>query len=124
QESPGTVFVQVEGRGWRITAQALRDCIEAHSGLRHVLQRYAHALMVQISQSTACNRVHSVEQRCARWLLETHDRVPGDVFELTQEFLGHMLGERRATVNQVATTPQDRGLIRYPRGRIEVRDGT
>jgi CRP-like cAMP-binding protein len=122
QESPGTVFVQVEGRGWRMSAQALRDCIEAHSGLRFVLQRYTHALMVQISQSTACNRAHSVEQRCARWLLETHDRVRGDVFDLTQEFLGHMLGERRATVNQVATTLQERGLIRYTRGRIEVRD--
>ena len=122
RESPGTVFVQVQGRAWRIAAQALRDCSEAHSGLRHVLQRYAYAMMVQISQATACNRVHSAEQRCARWLLQTHDRVQGDVFDLTQEFLGHMLGERRATVNQVATTLQDRGLIRYTRGRIELRD--
>ena len=122
QESPGTVFVQVEGHGWRMTAQALRDCIEALPAFRHVVQRYAHALMVQISQSTACNRVHTAEQRCARWLLQTHDRVRGDAFDLTQEFLGHMLGERRATVNQVATELQDRGLIRYTRGRIEVRD--
>jgi CRP-like cAMP-binding protein len=122
QDSPGLVFVQVEGRGWRMPAQALRDCIEAQPAFRHVLQRYAHALMVQISQGTACNRMHSVEQRCARWLLQTHDRVRGNAFDLTQEFLGHMLGERRATVNQVATTLQERGLIRYTRGRIEVRD--
>lgn len=121
-ESPATVFVQVEGRGWRMPAQALRDCIEAHPALRYVLQRYTHALMVQISQSTACNRVHTAEQRCARWLLQTHDRVRGDAFDLTQEFLGHMLGERRATVNQAATALQERGLIRYTRGHIEVRD--
>jgi CRP-like cAMP-binding protein len=122
QESPGTVFAQVEGRGWRMTAQALRDCIEADPGFRYVLQRYTYALMVQISQGTACNRVHTVAQRCARWLLQTHDRVRGDSFDLTQEFLGHMLGERRATVNQVATALQERGLIRYTRGRIEIRD--
>jgi len=122
QESPGVVFVQVEGRGWRMTAQALRDCIEAHPAFRYVVQRYTHALMVQIAQGTACNRVHTAEQRCARWLLQTHDRVRGDAFDLTQEFLGHMLGERRATVNQVATTLQERGLIRYTRGHIEVRD--
>ena len=122
QERPGVVFVQVEGRGWRMTAQALRDCIEAHPSFRYVVQRYAHALMTQISQGTACNRAHTAEQRCARWLLQTHDRVRGDTFDLTQEFLGHMLGERRATVNQVAGALQERGLIRYTRGRIEVRD--
>jgi CRP-like cAMP-binding protein len=87
-----------------------------------VMHAYTYALFVQVSQGTACNRAHAVEQRCARWLLQTHDRVRGNAFDLTQEFLAHMLGERRATVNQVASMLQHRGLIRYTRGHIEVTD--
>jgi CRP-like cAMP-binding protein len=123
--SPGRVFVQVDGAGWRIGAAEFRACVQAHPGLAAVLYRYAHALMVQMAQGTACNRAHAVEQRCARWLLQTHDRVRGDEFDLTQEFLAQMLGERRATVNQVAGSLQQRGFIRYTRGRIQVvdRDG-
>jgi CRP-like cAMP-binding protein len=122
QESPGTVFIQVAGEGWRIAAQDLNACVTAHPRLRDVLQRYAYALLVQVSQGTACNRAHNAEQRGARWLLQTHDRVRGNAFELTQDFLAQMLGERRATVNQVAGAFQDRGFIRYSRGRIEVTD--
>jgi len=118
----GRVFVQVQGSGWRMPAADLRACAQAHPALNRVLHRYANALMVQIAQGTACNRAHAVEQRCARWLLQTHDRVRGDEFDLTQEFLAQMLGERRATVNQVAGSLQQRGLIRYSRGRIQVMD--
>lgn len=118
----GRVFVQVEGTGWRMAAQDLRECAAAHPAFNRVLHRYTHALLVQIAQGTACNRAHAVEQRCARWLLQTHDRVPGDDFHLTQEFLAQMLGERRATVNQVAGSLQQRGLIRYSRGLIHVSD--
>ena len=118
----GRVFVQVEGSGWRMPAADLRACAHAHPAFHRVLHRYANALMVQIAQGTACNRAHAVEQRCARWLLQTHDRVHGDEFDLTQEFLAQMLGERRATVNQVAGSLQQRGLIRYTRGRIQVTD--
>jgi CRP-like cAMP-binding protein len=123
--SPGRVFCQVSGTGWRMAAQEFREAAREHAPFGRVLHRYTHALMVQISQGTACNRAHAVEQRCARWLLQTHDRVRGDEFDLTQEFLAHMLGERRATVNQVAGSLQQRGLIRYTRGRIQVvdRDG-
>jgi CRP-like cAMP-binding protein len=118
----GRVFVQVEGIGWRMAAADLRACAAEQPPVGRVLHRYAHALMVQIAQGTACNRVHAVEQRCARWLLQTHDRVRGDEFGLTQEFLAQMLGERRATVNQVAGSLQQRGLIHYTRGRIQVTD--
>jgi CRP-like cAMP-binding protein len=118
----GRVFVQVEGTGWRMSAADLRECAATQPAFNRVLHRYANALMVQIAQSTACNRAHAVEQRCARWLLQTHDRVPGDAFDLTQEFLAQMLGERRATVNQVAGSLQQRGLIRYSRGHIHVTD--
>lgn len=122
QRSPGNVFVQVEGNGWRMPAAAFHEAVQAHPPFLRVLHRYAYALFVQVSQGTACNRAHAVEQRCARWLLQTHDRVRGNAFDLTQEFLAHMLGERRATVNQVASMLQHRGLIRYTRGRIEVTD--
>jgi CRP-like cAMP-binding protein len=88
--------------------------------LARILHRYTQALMIQISQGTACNRVHSVEQRCARWLLMTHDRVNGNDFELTQEFLSQMLGVRRATVNEVATRLQEMSLISYSRGFIRI----
>lgn len=120
--SPGRVFVQVEGSGWRMGASDLRECAAAHAAFGRVLHRYTHALLVQIAQGTACNRAHAVEQRCARWLLQTHDRVRGDTFDLTQEVLAQMLGERRATVNQVASALQQRGFIRYTRGRIQVLD--
>lgn len=87
-----------------------------------VLRLYTQALMVQISQGTACNRAHSIEQRCARWLLLTHDRVRKDQHLLTQEFLGQMLGVRRASVGQVAASLQRAGCIRYSRCVITILD--
>lgn len=120
--APGECFVQVVGQAWRLPAKALHEAVEHHPEFARVLHRYTQALMVQISQSTACNRAHSPLQRCARWLLMTRDRVPGDTFELTQEFLGHMLGERRPTVSRAASQLQARGMIAYSRGRITVLD--
>lgn len=76
--------------------------------------------MTQISQGTACNRVHNNKQRCARWLLLSHDRVGKDEFYLTQEFLGQMLGIRRATVSRVAGELQSVGAITYTCGVIRV----
>ncbi len=87
-----------------------------------VLHRYTQALFTQIAQSAGCNRLHSIEQRCARWLLMTQDRVGADRFPLTQEFLGQMLGVRRATVTEAAGTLQKAGLITYSRGTIIVLD--
>jgi CRP-like cAMP-binding protein len=79
--------------------------------------------MVQLAQNVARNRLHSTEERCARWLLQTRDRVGSDSFDLTQEFLSQMLGVRRGTANLDAGTLQQAGLIRYTRGRITVVDG-
>jgi CRP-like cAMP-binding protein len=120
RRSPGVVFPQVEGHGWRMGADEFLDAVRRYADFASVMQRYACALLVQVAQGTACNRAHDVAQRCARWLLQTHDRVTGDTLDLTQEFLAEMLGERRATVNQAATALQQRGLIRYSRGRITV----
>ena len=120
QRSPGVVFTQVPGAAYRMAAADFVRAAGELPALRNVLHRYTHAFLVQVAQGTACNRAHGPLQRCARWLLQTHDRVGGDEFLLTQEFLAQMLGERRATVSEAASTLQRRGLIRYSRGRIVV----
>lgn len=118
--TPMRVIAQVPGTSVRIAAAALselaRDSVEA----RALLLRYNQTLLVQAAQVAACNRLHPVEERCARWLLMTHDRVRRDEFLLTQEFLSQMLGVRRARVNVAAGTLQRAGLIRYSRGRIRL----
>jgi CRP-like cAMP-binding protein len=90
--------------------------------LRQLLQRYTMTLFAQVAQSSACNRLHPIEQRCARWLLLTHDRVRSDRFPLTQEFLAQMLGVQRTSVNAVAQSLSAAGAIRYARGVITVLD--
>ena len=93
--------------------------------LRGLVQRYAQALFSQVTQQVACNGLHSIEERCSRWMLLTHDRVGGDEFPLTQEFLAQMLGVRRASVTVAAGILQKAGFIRYFRGRVAIvdRDG-
>lgn len=122
RRASGDAFVQVAGAALRMTAEAFCDAAAAHPPFAKLLQRYTHALLVQVSQSTACNRMHTPVQRCARWLLMTVDRVEGDTFHLTQEFLAQMLGERRPTVSGAASQLQQQGLIRYSRGRITIVD--
>jgi CRP-like cAMP-binding protein len=120
--TPGRAFSQVPGYAYRLPVADFKELIRRPSKFTAVLQRYTQALMVQISQGTACNRVHSNDHRCARWLLQTHDRVGKDEFQLTQEFLGQMLGVRRATVSEVAGRLQAGGIIEYSRGVIKVLD--
>jgi CRP-like cAMP-binding protein len=86
------------------------------------LRRFTEATLVFAAQSSACNRLHSVEKRCSRWILHTHDRVGRDDFYLTQEFLSQMLGVRRASVSEVASALQGEGLISYRRGRLRILD--
>src|SRR5262249_31952005 len=119
--TPGYAFVQVPGEAFRMKAGPFIASTR-ESQLARLLHRYTQALVVQISQATACNRVHTTHQRCARWIPMTHDRVSGDAFQLTQEFLGQMLGERRGTVNAAAKVMQDAGFIRYVRGHMTVLD--
>jgi hypothetical protein len=78
--------------------------------------------MRQVLQGAACNRLHNMEERCARWLLLTHDRAGRDEFPLTQDFLANMLGVRRATVNLATGMLKKAGFIRYVRGRITIVD--
>jgi len=120
--TPLAAFAQVAGQAARMKASDLRAEIAQDGPLMKILLRYTQGLMVQIAQSGACNQLHSPKQRCARWLLMTHDRVGRDEFVLTQEFLCQMLGLRRATVSEVASSMQRAGLIRYTRGRISIID--
>src|ERR687898_782035 len=90
--------------------------------LHELLRRFTEATLVFAAQSSACNRLHSVEQRCSRWILHTHDRVGKDEFHLTQEFLSQMLGVRRASVSEVASALQSKGLISYWRGTLRILD--
>jgi CRP-like cAMP-binding protein len=120
--APCECFVQVSGQAWRMPAAAFQQAAHEHRSFTEILQRYTQVLLVQASQGSACNRVHSPLQRCARWLLMTNDRVEGGTFDLVQEFLAQMLGERRPTVSRVASTLQDRRLITYSRGRITILD--
>ena len=105
-----------------MTAEAFLGCIDRVPSLHLALQRYTMTLFAQVAQSSACNRLHPIEQRCARWLLLTHDRVSSDEFPLTQEFLAQMLGVQRTSVNAVAQGLGEAGAIRYLRGVITVLD--
>jgi CRP-like cAMP-binding protein len=116
------VFMQVPGKGLHLPAAAFHAHVKREPSLAHTLLLYTQALLTQVAQCSACNCHHPVVERCARWLLQTHDRVDGDEFPMTQDFLGLMLGVRRASVTETARLLQKRGLIRYRRGVITVRD--
>jgi CRP-like cAMP-binding protein len=114
--------VQVPGPALRMPASTFTAELARNSGLAGVVRRYTQAFFSQLTQQVACNGLHSIEERCARWMLMTHDRVGSDEFPLTQEFLAQMLGVRRASVSVVAGTLQQAGFIRYRRGRVTVTD--
>lgn len=115
-------LVQVPGTALRLPTVTFRAFMAEEDGLRAAALRYAHTLLEQTAQTVACNRRHELSERCARWLLMTHDRVAEQSFSLTQEFLAIMLGVRRASVTVAAGMLQAAGLIRYSRGRVEVLD--
>ncbi|HVG30749.1 MAG TPA: Crp/Fnr family transcriptional regulator [Pyrinomonadaceae bacterium] len=115
-------LVQGAGDALRMKAAALVKEVGGGGPLHKLLHRYTHSLLTQISQSAACNRFHQVNARLARWLLMTHDRVEGDEFRLTQEFISHMLGVRREQVTLAASALQKQKLISYSRGRIKILD--
>jgi CRP-like cAMP-binding protein len=113
---------QVSGESLRMGADHFRAEVDGDGKLRQVMLAYSQALLSQIAQGVACNGAHSVQDRCAKWLLECHDRAGADRFELTQEFLSDMLGVRRASVTVAARTLQRGGLIEYRRGGVTIID--
>ena len=117
-----TVVAQVPGDALSIERDRFREVVDAHPVLRDRLFRYAQAFSEDVMQSVACNRLHTLEQRFARWILKSHDRIRGDCLPLTQQYLAFMLGVRRAGVSVAAESLQRAGLIRYQRGKIMVVD--
>jgi CRP-like cAMP-binding protein len=122
ERSPTRAFCQVAGQALKMRTDNFRRALEEHAELADVVRRYTQGMVNQLSQTTACNHVHSVQARMCRWLLMTHDRVGADEFHLTQEFLAQMLGVRRPSVTVAAGLLQKAGLIRYQRGRIRIVD--
>lgn len=119
---PQRTFCQIPGNCLRMPVNRFREEINRSGPFTLILHRYLQKLMIQLAQGGACNSRHSVEQRCARWLLMSRDRVDTDEVPLTQEFLCQMLGVRRATVSEVAAKFQKAGYIEYTRGRLTIRD--
>jgi CRP-like cAMP-binding protein len=115
-------LVQLPGTAMRMKAGALRDELGRGGALPDVLQRYAHALFTQVSQSAACVSSHAVDERLSRWLLMTHDHAPGYEFEMKHEFMAMMLGVTRSVVTRAAGRLQQGEMIHYTRGRVTVLD--
>ena len=119
----GDVFIQVpDTSAERLSVGDFRRELERHGTLHVMIGRYIEAVIGQMMQSTACNALHHVQQRCARWLLTTHDRMREQDFTLSHEFLAMMLGVQRPTVTVVAGMLQEAGLIRYTHGRVTIRN--
>jgi CRP-like cAMP-binding protein len=116
------VLVQVAGVASRVPIEVLYDIAQDSAPLRDLLFGYVRYFMVQVLQSVACNGLHCVRQRCARWLLMAHDRAGANSFELTQEFMAELLGIQRPSVTIVAPALQKAGVIRYSRGVIIITD--
>ncbi len=120
--APNQAIVQVSDKAisMRVKADVLKAEFKRAGPMQALLLRYTQAFFTQVSQSAACNRLHSIDQRLCRWLLVVHDRIESDHFRLTQEFISHMLGTRRAGVSETANILQSAGLIRYTHGKIHI----
>ncbi|GAC1300774.1 MAG: Crp/Fnr family transcriptional regulator [Vulcanimicrobiaceae bacterium] len=115
-------YCQVHGSAVTISAELFHELRTTSRGFRQLLDRYLQAYVNMLGQLAACNRLHSVYERCARWLLMTHDRVDSDEIALTHEFLAMMLGTGRSGVTIAAGTLQQAGFIHYAHGTIAIRD--
>ncbi|MEH2413111.1 Crp/Fnr family transcriptional regulator [Nostoc sp.] len=113
-------FVQVAGTAMRMDADVLRTEFDRGGAIQKLLLRYVQALYSELAQAAACNRLHTLEERLARWLLTVSDRLESEDFPLTQEFISQMLGVRRSGVTVAASTLSRAGMIRYQRGHISI----
>lgn len=118
RKSPNRAIVQGAGHALTMAAKDFVAACKASESLSRAVRRYLHSLLTQISQSAACNRYHVIEDRLARWLLMTHDRMRSDEFLITQDFLSNMLGVRREAINIAAGGLQRQGVISYKRGTL------
>jgi CRP-like cAMP-binding protein len=114
------IITQGDGTAFRVDVGVLRNLLPHCPALERQLQRYSMILGIQSTQLAACNRLHDVEERLARWLLMSHDRIGSKTLPLTQEFLAQMLGTRRSTVSIAAGVLQRAGMISYTRGNVTI----
>lgn len=119
-DSQETCVCQVEGDSLRMSKDDFKEALERLPSLRHLAESYFQCYLALVSQSVACNRLHMIEARFARWLLITHDRLRGNEFQLTQEFIADMLGVHRPSVSLVAAAFQTAGIIEYKRGHMKI----
>ncbi|MEX2220543.1 MAG: Crp/Fnr family transcriptional regulator [Candidatus Rokuibacteriota bacterium] len=122
QGLPYRIIVQGPGTAWRMKADVLRKEFERCGPLHQSVLQYVHTLIVYLSQSSACNRFHTIRQRICRWLLISQDRARSGDIKSTQEFLSQILGVNRGSASQAASALQRAGLIRYRRGQIAILD--
>jgi CRP-like cAMP-binding protein len=115
-------IVQIAGTALKMKSKVLQEEFARSEAIRRMVLCYTQALLTQVSQTAACNRLHSVEKRLCRWLLLCHDRVPTDDIAMTQEFISNMLGGRRESVTVAAGHLQDARLIQYSHGHIRILD--
>lgn len=120
--TPMETLTQIPGQAVRIKAEIIKKAFAQGGALQKILHRYIHTTIITGSQTAACNRIHPIRSRLCRWLLMSSDGVSSEELALTQEFLATMLGVRRAGVSEAASQLQDKGLIRYQRGRIQIVD--
>ena len=119
---PAVSIGEVPGYALKVAAEPFRRIIEEHPALNHALQLYCQALFVLVGQGLACNSLHSLEERCARWILMAYDRVSKNKIVLTQEILAQMLAVRRPAVTLAAGALKRAGLIEYSRGVLTILD--
>lgn len=130
--SPNVVFgfrnavfdsvVQVSGSAFRVRRDLLQQLTEINPAFRDAMQKYAQLVIAQLSQTAACNRLHSLPERCCRWLLTAHDSAAADTFDLTHDFLAMMLGVHRPSVSIAARFLKEAGFIDYKRGQVTITD--
>src|ERR1700689_2157667 len=113
-------IVQIAGDGFRLKIGALKSVLQSAPELQRILTRYAVVQGMQFAQTAACNRLYNIEQRFARWLLITQDRVDSPTLAITHDFLATMLGTDRPTVSLAAGILQDKQIIAYPRGAVQI----
>jgi CRP-like cAMP-binding protein len=122
ERSSTRALVQGAGSALRMEAADFIKFSARSPKLQTLMLRYIHSLFTQVSQSAACNRFHPIDERLARWLMMTRDRMGSSKFQITQEFLSNMLGIRREAVNKAAGILQERGLVSYLRGNMKILD--
>jgi CRP-like cAMP-binding protein len=122
RQSPNRTIVQVPLTGTRMRAESLRSELDHGGTLVRLLHRHTQVVMVTMAQLILCNRIHRLDQRAARWLLQVDERVEEEPFHVTQEFLAQMIGVQRPALSLAMRQFKDHGLVRYSRGQISIAD--